>query len=241
MAAISISANLEYLDPLIIYKAQHDAIVLCNQVIGSPDTTLVYTKRLSSGSDINLPNLQGVFLGKGSQLLAQANKVCRLEITLMSRTSQKDYQVVYPVANFGLSVQDFTIDSQVCSSCSGGARGLQIEGSLGTQINLDVQDSGNFKVKDSEIEVIQWFKSPQCFPLAEQDTFCDRIGILTNSWRKQIVTLVPPTPTMQISFVARNPDNNYLKNLICFDANKSGDLITIYLLEFAGTPINPYG
>jgi hypothetical protein len=119
---------------------------------------------------------------------------------------------------------------------------LKIDGMQGSQISLNVENESSFSLHSSQIEIIQWIKPPQCFPVTpqpDQTLPYERIGILTNSWGQCIVTLVPPYLVAQISFVARNPNNN-AQELLCFEANQVGDSITIYLLEFAGAPIDPY-
>jgi hypothetical protein len=215
MATIGISATLNNTESNVIYKAQHDAIVLSDRVISnSSNTTVNYTKILPTGENISLSNLQGIFLGKGTQLSVQASANCQVEITLISRLASKDYQIVFPAYSVQTLTFQSTIDSTVCGSCTDGRYPvIKLSGTPGSQVILRIGTANSLIREDYFVKVIEWVKAPKCPPIQENIDF-------------KVIGLAPflafgnfaytfTEPFVFISCLGEDPSQNNVEKLIC--------------------------
>lgn len=236
MSAIGISAILAPSNEFsVIYRAQDDAIVLCDRVLSnSANTTVAYQKKYPPNNSIFVTNLQGTFLGRGSELLAQVTDSCRLEITLLSRSSPRSYQVIYPPVEINSSFSDSAIDTNTCGSCTQGNRVLELSGTPGTQFAFKFQNfNADFTPYDT-IRIIRWVTLPKCPPLIAGTDY-GVLGAITRDWKEFVLNCVPPFSSFQLSFLGRNSINNAWE-LACFTWAREGDFIEI---TFRGFPSSP--
>jgi hypothetical protein len=234
MSSISISAQINTPNsPRTVYQAEQDAIVLSSNLISTnPNPTVSYIKRLPSGLDLDLPNLQGTFFGKGSQLILKASEACIFDITLMSRGNFQDHQIVYPFGGVVTTLSDSSIDTNVCGLCASGKRVLGLEGEAGAQVKLTFENREAGLVKNSPIKIVYWIAPTQCPPIVEGIHYKE-LGIVTQGWGSFIVTFIPPNLVLELSFLAKNINKNNDWDILCFDGNWFVDKREITFQGFA--------
>lgn len=238
MGAIGVSATLPNSDKHSIYKARHPAICLSSSVkLGASSTPVSFTKFLPTGEEIELSSLQGVFFGKESQLLAKASNGCQIEVTLVSQSVDREYQIIYPAPQAAGDQNETTIDSAVCNSCSVGSRVLRFDGIPGGQIPFTVSVRASI-TSESLIKVYRWLVEPKCPPLTE-GIDVETIAILPSEGGNFVLTILD-TPTI-VSFLAQNSNQNNTSDLVCFAPLTQTGQTTVSLEAFPNEEANPSG